>query len=166
MARRTTCASFSRLVTAARAAIPDLALTTDLIAGFPGESDGDFRASYEYVERIGFAGLHVFAYSARPGTAAARMRNQVPPDARQARRRSLQALGRKMGQAFRERYVGRAMAVLWESATGADECGWRWSGLTPNYLRVEVSSREPLGNRVLPVRLAALRQDNVLEGEL
>lgn len=166
MARRTTSASFSRLVTTARAAIPDLALTTDLIAGFPGESDDDFRASYEVAERIGFAGLHVFTYSARPGTAAARMRDQVPPNVRQARRRALQALGQAMGRAFRERYLGRTVDVLWESVTGADERGWRWSGLTSNYLRVEVSSREALHNRVTPVRLAALRDDNILEGEL
>lgn len=166
MARRTTCASFRRLVEAARAAIPDLALTTDLIAGFPGESDDDFRASYEYVASIGFAGLHVFPYSARPGTAAARMRNQVPHRVKEARCRALIALGREMGRAFRQRYVGRIMEVLWESATGADEHGWRWSGLTPNYLRVEVTSREVLHNRVTPVHLVALREDNILEGEL
>ncbi len=166
MARRTTCASFRRLVEAARAAIPDLALTTDLIAGFPGESDDDFRASYDYVASIGFAGLHVFPYSARPGTVAARLRHQVPHPVKEARCRALIALGREMGRAFRQRYVGRTMPVLWESATGADEHGWRWSGLTPNYLRVEVTSREPLRNRVTPVRLTALRQDNVLEGEL
>lgn len=166
MARRTTCASFRRLVEAARAAIPDLALTTDLIAGFPGESDDDFRASYEYVASIGFAGLHVFPYSARPGTAAARMRHQVPHQVKEARCRALLALGREMGRAFRQRYVGRTLPVLWESATGADERGWRWSGLTPNYLRVEVTSRELLRNRVTPVRLTALREDNVLEGEL
>lgn len=166
MARRTTCASFRRLVEAARAAIPDLALTTDLIAGFPGESDDDFRASYEYVASIGFAGLHVFPYSARPGTAAARLRNQVPPQVKEARCRALIALGREMGRAFRQRYIGRTVAVLWESATGADERGWRWSGLTPNYLRVEVTSREVLHNRVTPVRLVALCQDNILEGEL
>lgn len=166
MARRTTCASFRRLVEAARAAIPDLALTTDLIAGFPGESEDDFRASYAYVASIGFAGLHVFPYSARPGTAAARMRNQVPHRVKEARCQALMALGREMGRAFRQRYVGRTMEVLWENATGADEHGWRWSGLTPNYLRVEVTSREVLHNRVTPVRLVALREDNILEGEL
>lgn len=166
MARRTTCASFRRLVEAARAAIPDLALTTDLIAGFPGESENDFRASYAYVASIGFAGLHVFPYSARPGTAATRMRNQVPHRVKEARCRALIALGQEMGRAFRQRYVGRTMEVLWESAAGADERGWRWSGLTPNYLRVEVTSREVLHNRVTPVRLVMLREDNILEGEL
>jgi len=174
MARRTTCASFSRLVAAARAAIPDLALTTDLIAGFPGESEDDFRASYEYVADLGFASLHVFSYSPRPGTAAARMRNQVPPQVKQARSRALHALGRAAGRTFRQRYLGRTMEVLWESATGADERGWRWSGLTPNYLRVEVSSRERLANRITPVRLSALREGRlagsgqglILEGEL
>jgi threonylcarbamoyladenosine tRNA methylthiotransferase MtaB len=164
MARRTTCASFTRLARAARATIPDLALTTDLIAGFPGETEDDFRASYEYVADIGFAGLHVFAYSARPGTAAARMYPQLPREVKQVRRRALHVLGQAMGRAFRARYVDQSASVLWESATGADEHGWRWSGLTPNYLRVEMSSRKHLRNRLSTVRLAALREDNVLEG--
>jgi threonylcarbamoyladenosine tRNA methylthiotransferase MtaB len=85
MARKVTPRSFADLLRAARAAIPDVAITTDLIAGFPGESEAEFSETLEFVEKMKFSGGHIFTYSARTGTAAAKMPGQVPPQVRKNR---------------------------------------------------------------------------------
>jgi threonylcarbamoyladenosine tRNA methylthiotransferase MtaB len=90
MARKTTTESFRRLVSAARSVIPDVSVTTDLIAGFPGETDDEFSQTLEFVNEMQFSGGHVFSYSARPGTGAARMRGQVKPGLRKRRNHILQ----------------------------------------------------------------------------
>jgi threonylcarbamoyladenosine tRNA methylthiotransferase MtaB len=151
MARRTTTASFARLVDAARARIPDLALTTDLIVGFPGESDEAFKASYRFVESMAFARLHVFSYSPRPGTAAARMPDPVSRAVTSARSRSMRQLGARQARAFRRQFVGRELDVLWE--IGDEDRVWR--GLTDNYLSVRTACDQDLSNRITPTRLVA-----------
>lgn len=151
MARRTTTVSFARLVDAARARIPDLAVTTDLIVGFPGESDEAFEASYRFVESMAFARLHVFSYSPRPGTAAARMPNPVARAAKAARSRAMRQLGARQARDFRRQFVGRELDVLWE--IGDD--GGEWRGLTDNYLSVRATCDMDLSNRITPTRLVA-----------
>lgn len=153
MARRTSQAAFAGLVDAARAAIPDLNLTTDIICGFPGETEADFAESLDYVRAIGFSRLHAFTYSPRPGTAAAAMPQQVPVAERKARARRMIALGEALGQAFHDRFTGRVMNVLWEQMAGADAHGVRWSGYTDNYIRVQVHGPDDLANRIRPIRL-------------
>ena len=153
MARRTTQASFAALVEEARARIPDLALTTDIIVGFPGESDEEFEESIRFVERMGFARLHVFPYSPRPGTAAARMPDQVREAVKKERRARMLDLSARLWEAFQARHIGRTYEVLWESARGATPEGIVWSGLTGNYLRVLTVTQEMLGNTITPARL-------------
>jgi threonylcarbamoyladenosine tRNA methylthiotransferase MtaB len=149
MARRTTTASFTELVAAARARVPDLALTTDIMVGFLGETDEAFKESYRFAEEMAFARLHVFPFSPRPGTAAARMPGQVPAEVKAARSRALRRLGARQARAFHERFVGRTLPVLWE--TSNDDGGWR--GLTDNYLTVTTSCTADLANRITPTRL-------------
>jgi threonylcarbamoyladenosine tRNA methylthiotransferase MtaB len=156
MARRTTQASFVALVEAARARIPDLALTTDVMVGFPGETEAEFEESLRFVEAVGFARLHVFPYSARPGTAAARMPGQVPAAVKKERRARMLALSDRLWAAFREAHVGRTYDVLWESARAATPEGSVWSGLTGNYLRVFTTSRKHLANTITPARITGL----------
>lgn len=153
MARKTSQAAFRELVDAARSAIPDLNLTTDVICGFPGETDAEFDESIAYVEEIGFSRLHVFGYSARPGTAAATMPHQVPKAVRKARVRRMIALGERLGAAYHARFDGRTLPVLWEQVAGADEHGLRWSGYTDNYIRVLGHGGTSLTNEVTPVQL-------------
>ena len=155
MARRTTRADFRALVDEARAAIPDLSLSTDLIVGFPGETEAHFRASLDYVAEMAFSRLHVFTYSPRPATAAARMPAQVAKAEKKARTREMIALGEEMGLAFHRRYEGGVRAVLWEQAVAADERGLIWRGYSDNYIRVEAHGPADLLNRVTPVRLGA-----------
>lgn len=154
MARRYTAAEFAALAAAARAAIPDLAVTTDLIVGFPGETDAEFAESLAAVQSMGFKGIHVFPYSARPGTPAARMAGQVPPPVKAERARAMRAVADASARAFGARFVGRTMSVLWESCRRGKD-GPVWSGLTDNYLRVQAVSPAHLANTITPTRLVA-----------
>ncbi len=154
MARRTTRAEFRALVAAARAAIPDLALSTDLVAGFPGERAADFEAGLDFVRELGFARLHVFGYSPRPGTAAARMTGAVPAPERRERTQRLIALGRAQSLAFHQRHAGRIDEVLWEAgAPGADGL-WQGAGYTRNFIHVRTRHPVDLRNRVTRTRLS------------
>lgn len=155
MARKTTPAAFTALVSAARSAIPDLAITTDLIVGFPGETEAEFAESLAYVRQVGFAGGHVFPYSARPGTAAARMPGQVKNALRKQRSSLLRAVLDESAAAYQAAFIGQVLPVLWESATGLGPQGWQVSGLTDNYLRVRALAPRRLWNQITPVRLSA-----------
>jgi len=154
MGRHTTVARFGALLDAARAAHPDMAVTTDVMVGFPGETDEDFETSLRTIEAMGFARLHVFRFSPRAGTLAATMPHQVPGSVAAGRSARMHELGASLEAAFQRRFLGRTMNVLWERIQpGA--AGPRWSGLTGNYLRV-LASAPPgvdLANRVTPAVL-------------
>ncbi len=153
MARKTTPESFRDLVTAARQTIPDAAITTDIIAGFPGETEDEFEESLEFVKEMDFAGGHAFTYSPRPGTGAARMKAQVRPEVRKERNAIYRTALVESANAYRQRYIGRTLSVLWESTTRLDEHGWQMEGLTGNYLRVNALSGTPRWNEVDDVEL-------------
>jgi len=155
MARRTTGAAFAGLVAAARAAIPDLSVTTDMIVGFPGETEAEFAASLAFVDTLALAKLHVFRYSPRAGTAAAAMRNQVPAAVAAERSQRMHELNNKLEHTFRRRFVGRTMDVLWETCQPGRDGSLEWDGLTDNYLRVLAPGGPGLRNVVTPVRLVA-----------
>jgi threonylcarbamoyladenosine tRNA methylthiotransferase MtaB len=165
MARRTSRAGFSALVAEARTAIPDLHLSTDLIVGFPGETHEEFEESLELVESLGFGRLHVFSYSPRPGTAAARMPGQVPGPVKKARAAQMIALGERLSLDFHARYDGQTRPVLWEQAAGAEPDGLRWVGYTDNYIRVAAVGPADLMNRVTQARLRDPRPDG-MRGEI
>jgi threonylcarbamoyladenosine tRNA methylthiotransferase MtaB len=138
MARRCTVDSYRRLLAEARAAIPDLTVTTDLIAGFPGESEADFTQGLAFVEECRFAHAHVFPFSAREGTAAAKFGGHVAPPAKKQRVQQLQAAVSAGGRQERARFVGSVRPVLWEGQGEAGDAERvRWTGLTDNYLRVQ-----------------------------
>ncbi len=165
MARKTSPDEYADLVTSARAAIPHAAITTDVIVGFPGESEAEFEESLAFVQRMNFAGGHVFTYSARPQTAAARLPDHVPHPVRKARNTRMRAVFEKSQMAYQERFVGKNMPVLWESATSIGPQGWTVSGLTDNYLRVRAQAPQQLWNQITPVKLAQL-SDGGLIGQL
>ena len=164
MGRRYTAAEFRAVMDAARAAIPDLAVTTDVMVGFPGETEADFRESLDFVQAMEFARVHVFPYSRRPGTSAASLPEQVPSPVKADWAKAMRFVSADAEQAFRQQFVGRTMGVLWESSR-QNESGWVWSGLTGNYLRVWASSAQDLSNRALPTRLAGLARGG-LEGRV
>lgn len=161
MARHTNQARFAEIVEAARTRIPDLGLTTDVIVGFPGETQAEFEESARYIEAMDFAKLHVFPYSVRPGTAAARLPGRVDDDVIQARKQRLLDLSERQWAAFCQRHVGRRVEVLWESARGSTADGFLWSGLAGNYLRVEVVSKDELVNTIRPIDVVGLADGGV-----
>jgi len=135
-------------------------LTTDIMVGFPGESEGEFNESYRFCEHIGFAGLHIFPYSPRPGTGATRMANTVEDGEKKRRIHLMLDLAKGSSRRFRERFLGQEMNVLWEG-----EKDGIWCGLTDNYLRVYLPSQEQLANELLTTKLVAHKEDG-LWGEL
>jgi len=160
MNRRYTTAQYSELLAAARRTIPDLAVTTDVIVGFPGENQFEFKASAEFVERMAFARLHVFPFSARQGTAAAGMPARVSARVKKERAARMADIGRRCAVAFQSNFLGRTMSVLWETRRSG-----RWNGLTDNYIRVWADSSNPLSNRICPARLTEVIQGG-MRGEL
>lgn len=165
MARKTTPESFADLVSAARRAIPGVAITTDIIAGFPGESQAEFQETLDFVRAMEFAGGHVFTYSARQGTAAARMPEQVPHPVRKARNAQLRALLAESARNYQRDFLGKTLPVLWETATALGPENWHLSGLTDNYLRVHAEAPRHLWNQITPVRIDHFNADG-LAGEL
>ncbi|MHB1354604.1 MAG: tRNA (N(6)-L-threonylcarbamoyladenosine(37)-C(2))-methylthiotransferase MtaB [Anaerolineae bacterium] len=141
---------YTDLMTSARNRVPDMAITTDLITGFPGETEEEHLETLHCVESLGLARLHVFTYSPRPGTTASDMPEQVSHAIAQHRSRRLIELGSELAQRYRQRYLGRVVRVLFESSrlvSGARE----WNGLSDNYLRVVTSSSQDLHNRFASV---------------
>jgi threonylcarbamoyladenosine tRNA methylthiotransferase MtaB len=162
MARKITPESYFALVTAIRSSYPEIAITTDLIAGFPGESEREFSDTLEFVRKIGFAGGHVFTYSPRPGTAAAYMADQVPYPQRKERNAELRALLSESAQVYQQRFLGRTLPVLWENVTAMGSESWHLSGLTGNYLRVKAQAPRYLWNKITPVHLTGIRNGSIL----
>jgi threonylcarbamoyladenosine tRNA methylthiotransferase MtaB len=165
MRRKTTPATFRALVEAARSIRPEIAITTDVIAGFPGETDEEFSQTLDFVNGIQFAAGHVFTYSARPGTPAARMKSHLPREIRKRRNAVLRAAFTESGLAYRQQFIGQTVSVLWESARELTEQGWRMEGLSGNYLRVMAITPDARWNRVDAVRLLGLEADS-MKGEL
>jgi len=152
MGRRIDSEQFAALVDAARAVSPDIAITTDVIVGFPGETESDFATSLDFVTRMAFARLHVFPYSERPGTPAVRLPDPVPAAVRTERAARMRALGEQLAAEYRLKFIGQTLPVLWEQQ---DEAGC-WRGLTDNYLEVVVQAEADLYNRVTMTHLTAL----------
>ncbi|MFH1185018.1 MAG: MiaB/RimO family radical SAM methylthiotransferase [Chloroflexota bacterium] len=162
MARRTTPAAFKALVAAAREVVPDAAVTTDVIAGFPAETEREFCDSLDFVRDMQFAGGHAFTFSPMTGTAARGMRDQVPVEERRRRNRMYMAAFDEAARAFRLRHAGQKRTVLWESATRAGEGTWQLSGLTDNYIRVKAEAAVNRWNEIDEVALGDDAGDGLL----
>ncbi len=133
MARHYNSARYHTIITTAKQLIPGLAISTDIITGFPGESDEDFEQTYQLAKELQFAKSHVFRFSARQGTTAARMRGQIKEEIKKARSQRLLALNDEHSHLFRQQFLGETVEVLIEHSRHD-----YWEGLTDNYLRVEI----------------------------
>jgi threonylcarbamoyladenosine tRNA methylthiotransferase MtaB len=160
MRRHYDVAFYRDLIAKVMRRLPECGLGSDMLVGFPGETEAHFERTYQVVERLPFSYLHVFSYSARPGTPATKYPDQVHPAAKKARSQRLRTLGRTKKQAFAERFLGRSLDILIEGKR--DKARHLLSGLTENYLRVHVEAPEALVNHMVPVRLLALDGDEVV----
>ena len=159
MNRHYDTAAFAALLADVRAAVPGVAISTDIIVGFPGETEEDFAAGMDFVRAMGFARMHVFPYSARRGTPAARRTDQVPPMVRKERAARMQALAEELAEAYHRSMLGSAVEVLFETcADGVSD------GLTETYVRVYTDAPVMRGE-IVPVRLTHLYRDGIW-GEL
>jgi len=149
MNRRYGSADYQAFVEAVAERVPEVGLGTDVIVGFPGESDAAFARTEALLAELPLAYFHVFSYSKRYGTRAARIPGHVHPERIKERSARLRQLGRRKRQAFAERYLGREVEVLFEQ----QEPSGLWTGHTDNYLKVGVVSSEPLQNRLARVSL-------------
>ena len=156
MRRRYTAAEFAHAVELIRTAMPDCAITTDVITGFPGETEAEHRDSMAFVEAMQFARVHVFPFSVRPGTAAAGMAGQLSRAVKEARAKECIALSKRMTDVFLHAQIGTVQAVLVEE----NGCGY-----TGNYVRVRVEGNPPLGG-VVNVRITDIQNETALGKEL
>jgi threonylcarbamoyladenosine tRNA methylthiotransferase MtaB len=162
MARRGRAADFRALAAAARSAVPDINLTTDVIVGFPGETEAEWAATLGFVREIGFGHVHVFGFSPRPGTKAATLPDPVDEPTRQRRSQELHVLAARLRREALEPLVGQRCPVLIEGERGRPAAdGIWWEGYSPAYHRVVVAAPADvdLGNRIAHVRVDAVGAD-------
>lgn len=157
MRRAYTSRQFASKVAAARAAIPDVAITTDIIVGFPGETGEEHAASLAFVEAMSFADAHIFNFSPRPGTRAATMPGHLDETTRRTRHAEMAAASAASAARFRASMVGQRLPVLWEQPR-ADSTA---TGLTDTYLRVYAAPRSVERNTITPARLISLFEDGL-----
>lgn len=157
MGRRYTAEAFAGYAACLRSAIGDAALTTDVIVGFPGETEDDFRQSMAFVERMAFSRIHVFPYSPRAGTPAAVMPNQIAKADKHRRAGEMIALGERLMRQAYEALLGRVEPVLLEEKVGGCMAGY-----TPGYARVLVRDTERLPGELVWVQLDGIEQDALL----
>lgn len=153
MRRRTNQREYASLLNAARRHIPGLNISSDIIVGFPGETEAEFDVSETFIRECDFASLHVFRYSRREGTPAARMKGQVPAHVAQERGARLQSIAASGRIRYANRFVGADLPVLWEQVVGASEQGLAHLGYTENYIPVRGNYPRDLTNEITLARL-------------
>jgi threonylcarbamoyladenosine tRNA methylthiotransferase MtaB len=143
--------------------IPKVAITTDIMVGFPGESDEEFEQSYSFCQQAGFANIHTFPFSPRPETAAAGLPEQIKDKVKAERNQRMLGLSRSSRRRFCEQFLGQTMPVLWEKETSPGS--GIYSGLTVNYIRIFARSEKSLSNEITPVKLVGFHNQG-MRGEL
>ena len=161
MNRRYTTAEYKEIVDRLRENIPNVAITTDVIVGFPGETNDEFNKTYEFLRDIELSQMHVFKYSPRKGTPAATMENQVDPQMKQFRSDKLLNLTKENFNKFASKFIGEEMDVLFETNIVDN----KYEGLTPNYIRVVVDSEKDIEGQILKVKITDVKNEYV-EGVL
>lgn len=156
MRRPYTTKNFSELTARLVAEVPNISIGTDLIVGFPGETDDDFNATLQFIRGQPFSKIHVFPFSARQGTIAATMPNQIPPQIKKARADSALEISRAKAKIFAERLIGRTVEVIAETSTGGI-C----DGLTKNYVRVYFPDTNIKLGEVIKISVERLHKDGV-----
>ena len=153
MRRRCSPQEFSALLRDFRARVPDLRVTTDVMVGFPGEDEREYKISRDFIARQALAGLHVFRFSPRPGTPATRMCRQVPESSKKERSAGLRRLGETLTIDYARGIEGQTQEVLWEQVAGATPEGFVNVGYTDTWMRVRAIHPRPLSNEITAARL-------------
>ena len=160
MRRKYDTARYLQSVELLKAAFPGCAVTTDMIVGFPGETEEEFETSLEFIRKCGFADMHIFPYSRRPGTPADKMPGQLSNAVKEDRSRRAITVAEEMSRAYRESFVGTTLEVLFEEPEGE-----YFTGHTPNYIKV-YGKGEDLHNQMKAVKATGLFREGLLGGIL
>ncbi|WP_346878650.1 MULTISPECIES: tRNA (N(6)-L-threonylcarbamoyladenosine(37)-C(2))-methylthiotransferase MtaB [unclassified Clostridium] len=160
MNRKYTAQEYKDVVENLRKYMKDVSITTDIIVGFPGESNVEFEATYEFLKGIKLSKMHIFKYSKRTGTKAAEMPFQVDGLIKEERSKKLIELNNALEVEFMEKFLGREMRVLYEEAISGKEN--TYVGYTENYIKVITESDENLEGKIVPTKLAAVKQENMI----
>ena len=163
MNRKYTTKEYADVVARIRSVMPDAAISTDIMVGFAGETDEEFEKTCRFVEEISLADAHIFKYSIRKGTRAAKMDNQIAPEVKEARAKALSAITEKTHKEFLNRFIGQETEVLFEQYHGKSKS--LFEGKTSNYITVVVRGDNSLEGKIVPVRLVE-EKGGVLYGEL
>ena len=153
MSRRCRSGEFLDLVKAARQKIPEFNVTTDIIVGFPGETETEWQQTLDFVEQARFGHVHIFAFSPRSGTKAAYLDNPVARDIKRQRSEQLHHLAAQLATENAQGQQGKTVQVLVEGNPDKKNGQFLYSGYTPNYLRVRFPSAENLENRIVSVTI-------------
>lgn len=164
MNRKYDTAAYLEAVMRLRKYYENPAITTDVIVGFPGETEAEFQETADFVSQVGFYEMHIFKYSRRQGTPAADMPGQLTEAQKAARSERLMKLEREMSRAFRETFVGQTVSVLFEERIEREDGIW-WIGHTPHY--VKAACRGQAGeNRILPCHIESFLEEDMLLAEV
>ena len=161
MNRKYTTDEYYKIVAGLRNHFPEVAITTDIMVGFPGETDEEFEKTCAFAEKVAFADAHIFQYSPRPKTPAAKFENQVSPEVKESRSKRIMEICRKSKRAFMERFLGDTREVLFEQSVK----GGYFEGKTANYQNVLVKTDEDLSGIYKNVLLKEIKGDNFI-GEI
>jgi len=156
MKRHYSLSDYEESVSLIRSQVPEAAITTDVMVGFPGETDQEFEESYDFCRRMEFARIHVFSYSPRQGTQAVQLPQQVEDKVKKQRSQKMLALAKESAHNFSRRFLGRTMTVLFEQQSNGI-----WSGHTANYIKVYTKTTADLANKLLPLKLVEVKGDGV-----
>ena len=156
MNRKYTTQEFKKVTEILRSHFKDVNLTTDIIVGFPGETDEEFEITYKFLKEIAFYKMHIFKYSKRDGTVAAKMPNQIDGNIAEERSRKLIELSEKNMKMYNEKYIGKEVEVLFEEKQGDF-----WIGHTKNYMVAKVKSKEKLENKIIHINILKTEQEAI-----
>ena len=157
MNRRYTTEQFKNITNLLRNKFKDAILTTDIIVGFPGESEEEFEKTYEFLKEIKFYKMHVFKYSPRKGTKAAVMPNQIDGNKKEERSRKLIELSNENEKTYNEQYVGKKIEILFE-----EEKNGMWQGHTKNYILAHYKTEENLENKMITLQCIGAKSEYIL----
>lgn len=165
MARRCKTAEFSQIVHQARRQVPNINITTDIIVGFPGETEQEWQDSYNFIKQTRFGHIHIFTYSTRSGTKAAALPDSVLNTIKKQRSQQLHRLAEQMKQSFMQQNLGESVEILWEGQKEEiDASQHKVFGYTPNYLRVAtiINDSESLENQIIPALSREINENYLL----
>lgn len=159
MNRKYTTAEYKNIVNSLRQAFPDVAITTDLIVGFPGETEEEFKKTVAFIEDIAFSAMHIFKYSPRAGTPAARYADQIDPAVKDERSKIVTDIADRNERSFKSRFIGKTAEVLYEQEIIPGSGSYE--GLTDNYIRVVASSADDIKGKIIATRLEKLEENHI-----